>query len=529
MSKPQVYNRNTRPLRRAARSLSYGAVTWLLLAGFSPHGLVAQFGGPQAYVHAEFEVDNPTALAFSPNDRFIAVGDKNGQIFVFDVQSTRRAQEMRPVRSRIVGLEFSSDGSVLFAAAEDKRIVELDLFSGSVTREQRTEKKIRSFDVSPDGRFLVWAGDDGMVEVLNRRFMRQDVLVSPNMFRKKLVFTAFGLDGSEVYAAADEEGRSAFWALGEDDPIRSGELVRERYNAFAKDEAGQLLALGVKGISLGRSSASRGAIGASAHHTVRIVDWNRGRVVREIEELPDDVRALAISPDRSTIAIALDNGEMDGYSTQEARRIMGIHEGSKVNTVQFSPSGRWLAAGMDRGGVTVWEMSGAEATESARPNVVQQGDVLAQSGKYEFTTGRDPLITTFDRFTMAVLDLDNLGVEQSLAASVMNLVVSRLANVPYIDLVERGDVEQVLGELKLQNTGITSARDAAEIGRLLNAQNVLLGNVNQLGTSLTIAVRLVETESGRVLGAREILCRNCRPEDLPQGISLLVSSLVQVN
>ena len=130
---------------------------------------------------------------------------------------------------------------------------------------------------------------------------------------------------------------------------------------------------------------------------------------------------------------------------------------------------------------------------------------------------------------MAVLDLDNLGVEESLAASVMNLVVSRLANAPFLDLVERGDVQQVLDELQFQNTGITSPRDAAEIGRLLNARHVLLGNVNQLGSSLTIALRLVETESGRVLGAREILCRQCRPEDLPQGMSLLVSSLIQMN
>ena len=130
---------------------------------------------------------------------------------------------------------------------------------------------------------------------------------------------------------------------------------------------------------------------------------------------------------------------------------------------------------------------------------------------------------------MAVLDLDNLGVEESLAASVMNLVVSRLANAPLVDLVERGDVQQVLDELQFQNTGITSPRDAAEIGRLLNARRVLLGNVNQLGSSLTIALRLVETESGRVLGAREILCRRCRPEDLPQGMSLLVGSLIRVN
>ena len=251
--------------------------------------------------------------------------------------------------------------------------------------------------------------------------------------------------------------------------------------------------------------------------------------MREIEGLPDDVRALAVSPDRSILVVALDNGDMGGYSTQEARRIMSIHEGVRVNAVRFSPGGGWLAAGTDRGGVMLWEMSGAMVASSPSPSVVRQGDVLAESARYEFTTGSDPLIDTSERFTMAVLDLDNLGVEESLAASIMNLVVSRLANAPFLDLVERGDVRQVLDELQFQNTGITSPRDAAEIGRLLNARHVLLGNVNQLGSSLTIALRLVETESGRVLGAREILCRQCRPEDLPQGMSLLVSSLIQMN
>ena len=282
----------------------------------------------------------------------------------------------------------------------------------------------------------------------------------------------------------------------------------------------------MKAIRLERSAASRGAIAASARNVVRILDWSRGRVVREIEALPDEVRALAISPDRSMVAIAFDDGNMEGYSTQESRQIMSIHGGDRVNVAQFSPTGGWLAAGLDREGVLIWEMSGASAPRASR--VVRQGDVLAQSARYEFTTGSEPLITTFDRFTMAVLDLDNLGIDESLAASVLNLIVSRLANVSYIDLVERGDVQRVIDELRLQNTGITSARDAAEIGRILNAQNVLLGNVNQLGSLLTIAVRLVETETARVLGAREIRCRRCSPEDLPQGISLLVGSLVEM-
>ncbi len=519
---------------RGGRRMSDGvgpvaATVWLLLSlAVAVAPAWGQFG-PQAYAHGELRVDDPTALAFSPDDRHLAVGGQDGRLTVFDVQSTRRLYQWRPLRTRIVGLEFTPDGSTLVAAGENRRIVTVDVQAGVIARELRTGERVRTLDLSPDGRLLVWAGDDGAVEVLTSRLMRQDVLESPNLFKKRLAFAAFGMQGSEIFAASEEDARQAFWAVGEREPIRRDERSRERFTAFAKDDAGQLLTVAVKAIRLGRSAASEGRIAASATRTVRIVDWNRGRTVREITDLRDDVRALAVSPDRSVVAIALNNGEMGGYSTVEARRIMGIHEGERANALEFSPGGGWLAAAMDRGGVMLWEVSGGTVASPAGPAVARQGDVLAEAARFEFTTGEDPLIEPSARFSIAVLELDNLGVEPGLAASVMNLIVARLANVTYLDLVERGDVQQVLDELKFQNTGITSPRDAAEIGRLLNAENVVLGNVNQLGSSLTVALRLVETESGRVLGAREILCRQCRPEDLPQGISLLVGSLVQVN
>ena len=525
MTSPHV-ERRRRALSGLSGALALAAAEFLVVPAADLAW--AQFG-PRAHAVAELDVQDSTALAFSSDDRLLAVGDEDGRVFVFDVRTAGAVAESRPVRSRVVGLEFSPDGRRLLVAGENRRIVDIDAEDGTVGRRQRTDEKIRSLDLSPDGRLVVWAGDDGAVEVLDAGLMRQDVLESPNMFRRRLAFTAFGMEGSEVFAASADDARSAFWALGEDDPIRRDERDREEYTAFGRDHRGQLLALAVKSLRLVRNPSTRLQLAATAGHSVRILDWNRGRIVREIESLPDDVRAVAVSPDRSILAIALDNGDTGGYSTQEARRIMSIHEGDRVNALRFSPGGAWLAGGTDREGVLLWEMSGAVAASSPSPSIVSPGDVLAGSARYEFTTGSDPLIDTFERFTMAVLDLDNLGVEETLAASVMNLVVSRLANAPFLDLVERGDLQQVLDELQFQNTGITSPRDAAEIGRVLNATHVLLGNVNRLGSSLTVALRLVETESGRVLGAREILCRQCRPEDLPQGMSLLVSSLIRVD
>lgn len=526
-----VGTRHTRPegagpsrLRAVARCILRVGVPVLVLL---PIRLEAQLGGgPQAYPHGDLEVRKPSALAFSPNDRFLAVGTDRGRIQVFDVQASRRIQDIDAAGSAIVGLDFSPDGSVIYAAAEDKEVLEVQLLGGTVSRTYKTKKSIHAFDVSPDGRLLMWAGDDGAMEILNASFMRQTQLTSPNMFKKRLVYGAFGVGGTEVFAASDDHGRSAYWALGQSDPIRTGELVRQEYKAFGRDHDGQVLVLGVKGLSLKVGPSTGGTMMARASNSVRIMDWQRGRLIREVEGLPSEVSALAVSPDRSLVVIAMRDGHTDGYSTREARRVMGIQEGKEVTGLAFSPSGSWLAAAEDGDGVSVYQISGT--TVAQQPSVVSQGDVLAQSAKYEFSTARDPLITTLDHFTLAVLKVDNLGVEPDLAATVSNLVVSRLANVPYISLVERGAIDKVMGELKLENSGVTTAQDAAEIGRVLNAQNVLLGNVNRLGTSVTISLRLVETQSAHMLGAREILCRNCRPEDLPRAITLLVGSLVQL-
>ena len=489
----------------------------------APLGVVAQY---TAYAHAELVAQAPTRVAFSPNSRFLAVGTRRGEVSVFDVEAGRKVQSVQAVEGRVVGIAFTADGSEALVAGEDREIAEVDLLGGMVTRRVRTDKRVRSMDLSPDDRLIVWGGDDGAVELLTRRFVAQDVFESSNLFRKRVLFAAFGVEGSEVFVAA-EDGRSAFWGLGDPDPIRQSELVREEFVTASRDYDGELLALGVKGIALTVRAGE--SMRARAHHKVQLFEWNRGRVVREIEGLPAEVVAVAVSPDRSLVVVADEDGAVDGYSTLETRRVLAIYDGEQATDLAFSPDGRWLAAALENDRVSVWEVVGAPvAAARLRRTSAPAGDILADRRKYEFTTAEEPLVTSFDRFTLAVLQLASLGVDESLGQSVTNLVVSRLANVPFIDLVERGAIEQVVGELRLQNAGITSASDAAEIGRILNAETVLLGNVNQFDTSVTMSLRLVETESARVLGARELLCRSCRAEDLPQAVGLLINALVEM-
>jgi WD40 repeat protein len=364
------------------------------------------------------------------------------------------------------------------------------------------------------------------VEVWTETLQVQQQLSAPNLYGKDVRFVVFGLGDREIFAAG-EDGNLAYWALGTSEPLRTETLTRQEVMAVARDPAGTVLALGIKALSIVRARTQRagGTMVAQAAHTIRILDWERGRTIREIEELPDEIQALAWAPNRTVVIAGLRDGTLGAYSVEEGRLVNTLHQGDEFLASGFSPDGRWIAATFDDGGGRLWRASGAEAVAQAQQ--VYRADEFLGRPKFEFTSASDPLISRADRHSVAVVGLANLGVDESLAGTVSELLTSRISNYSNLTPIERGAIEEVLEELRFQNTGVTSAQDAAQIGQMLNAGVVILGSVNQLGSSVVISVRLVETESARIMGARELVCNDCQLEDLPAAVGVLAESLVE--
>lgn len=73
--------------------------------------------------------------------------------------------------------------------------------------------------------------------------------------------------------------------------------------------------------------------------------------------------------------------------------------------------------------------------------------------------------------------------------------------------------------------------DRLQLGRMLNADYVLLGSIGASGTSHTFSARLlrVETgvETGDVVSGRQVLCEVCRAQDLFEAIHLLGTAIAR--
>lgn len=81
-------------------------------------------------------------------------------------------------------------------------------------------------------------------------------------------------------------------------------------------------------------------------------------------------------------------------------------------------------------------------------------------------------------------------------------LITKIVGKNKFQVVERSLLEKVIGELKLQNSGMISQESAKKIGNILGVEAILTGTLIDLGEgSIEINARLIHTETGLVLAA----------------------------
>lgn len=101
-----------------------------------------------------------------------------------------------------------------------------------------------------------------------------------------------------------------------------------------------------------------------------------------------------------------------------------------------------------------------------------------------------------ERMQVAVLDLQPKGVSKVIAGGVADMIRSDLVDAGVFTVVERGQMNEILKEQGFQMTGCTDSACAVQVGKLLSANKILVGETTKLGKSIVITVRIVDVEKG---------------------------------
>ncbi|MDR2634146.1 MAG: hypothetical protein LBC51_11095 [Treponema sp.] len=125
---------------------------------------------------------------------------------------------------------------------------------------------------------------------------------------------------------------------------------------------------------------------------------------------------------------------------------------------------------------------------------------MEQKGLFQGLTGSPS--AEGEKLTVAVLDFLNVDGSQSVLGRYFAEQTGHyLAKRPQITLVERTQLDRLVGELDFSASGYVSDASAIELGSMLGASAVVLGTLIRVGRKIEVHMKTISTRTGAVLSS----------------------------
>lgn len=122
----------------------------------------------------------------------------------------------------------------------------------------------------------------------------------------------------------------------------------------------------------------------------------------------------------------------------------------------------------------------------------------------------------FSREKLAVMELEALGgVEESLVEIMTNTLKDALDAAGGYSIISREEIEALANRLALQQKSgdCTNTDCLADMGKALGTKLMVYGSISKLGSTYSLSLRLLDTESKEAIRRVNELCK-CSEEDL---------------
>ena len=109
-----------------------------------------------------------------------------------------------------------------------------------------------------------------------------------------------------------------------------------------------------------------------------------------------------------------------------------------------------------------------------------------------------------EKISIAVIEFKTLNKEAqkiSLGNLVSETFTSSLVNSSAFKIIERAQLDKVIKEMEMNQTGFIETTDAVEIGKMLHADAIITGSVALLEGQIQLNARIIDIESAYVISA----------------------------
>ena len=118
----------------------------------------------------------------------------------------------------------------------------------------------------------------------------------------------------------------------------------------------------------------------------------------------------------------------------------------------------------------------------------------------------------YGEYRIAILNLEAKGIPQTAVDTISDIFRTRMTqefmseryrkmkDKPQYKVIERTQMNKIFEEHAIQQTGCVSDSCAIEFGKILGANQVVVGTIGLVGKTYSVAVRIVDVETGSYFG-----------------------------
>lgn len=242
------------------------------------------------------------ALALSQDQRWLAAGSGSPFIYLFDMMEPGKSEKIQGHQGEIYAIVALPDGSGFLSSSSDRT---LRFYNGeTLTQVAKTESRIKSLSISPDGRLLAGGDENGYIKLwdIRENYIEVDLNEMKDPASSSIPVVAFNRKGNTL-AAGNNRGQVSIWDTEKKRLVRRLSGQNNRISSLGFSRKGDRMASG------------------SFDGTVQL--WNFAKLDDPpivLDSHSEWVTSLAFNPKGDTLAVGYYDGKIKLWPT-DARLI----------------------------------------------------------------------------------------------------------------------------------------------------------------------------------------------------------------
>ncbi|MBD2500555.1 WD40 domain-containing protein [Anabaena azotica] len=327
------------------------------------------------------------SIAFSPNNKLMAMGDTNGEIRLYQVADARQILTCQGHSNWIPSLVFSPDSSILASSSSDHNVKLWDVNTGKCLQTlQGHEHEVWGVAFSPDGKILVSGSNDRSIKLWDVN--SGQCLKSFQAHTSWIVCVIFTLDG-QMFLSGSDDNTIKLWDVNTGECLK---ILRGHHD-------------GIRSITIHPDGQT--IVSSSDDQTVKLWNLSTGECIKTLQGHNAAIWSVAINPQGNLIASAsLDHTvKLWSASTGQCLKTLQGHSGW-VYSVAFDQQGNILASGSADQTMKLWDVSTGQCLKTFSGYTSQFWSIAYSPDGQTLASGnQDQIVRLWDINTDQVLQI----------------------------------------------------------------------------------------------------------------------------